>query len=101
VAEQRIRILTKDRSRPDLVERLRVSLEALRDGTWLQDVRTDEWWDEEAPEVWMRTTEGVPVRWRVQVDGEGYLIHLRGPLAARVRRPPALRELIRRLRGGS
>jgi hypothetical protein len=95
VGESRIEIPTPGRE--DLAGHLRRTMDAMGEQGLLEDIRVDEWWDHEAPEVWMRTTRGARVRWWVHVREGGYEIVVLGPLLARLRRPTPVRELVERL----
>jgi hypothetical protein len=98
VAELRLLVPARGRDRERLVRDLRTVLdEGERSGT-LPDVRIDTWWDPASPEVWARTTTGPRIRWTVSVTDDGYEILVRGPFEVRLRKPKALRELMRALR---
>ena len=85
----------------DPADRLRRVLTEMSAAGLLEHVRVDEWWDRESGEVWLRTTESLPVRVRVVVSGGDLEVTVRGPWLMRLRRPPLVRELLRRLRADS
>ncbi len=85
------------RSKEELVSDLHRALTDLEASGERGDVRIDVWWDEDDPEIWMRTTTGPRVRWTIRIVEDGIEILVRGPFGIRVRLPRVARWLVDRL----
>jgi len=97
MAEIRHLVPAKERTHEEMVADLDAMLRDFDGSENSDDLRVDVWWDPEDPEVWMRTTVGLRVRWSIRILEEGIEFQVRGPFGIRVRLPTAVRWLVDRL----